>query len=118
MCKQYLHKKKLDTFRWKLDEMSYEEMGLDLNQNFICFPFPDRPEKKAFRMKAGIESGPVALCVLMFFKSLWTPFQSILISGMFGVVLLPLSGMLVRSSSVNTDLNCSLRMFALDCVSL
>ena len=58
-------------------------------------------------MKAGIESGPVALCVLRFFKSLWTPFQSILISGMFGVVLSPLSGMLVRSSSVNTDLNCS-----------
>ena len=69
-------------------------------------------------MKAGIESGPVALCVLRIFKSLWTPFQSILISGMFGVVLLPLSGMLVRSSSVNTDLNCSLRMFALDCVLL
>ena len=35
-------------------------------------------------MKAGLESGPVALSV---FKSLCTHFQSILISGMFGVVL-------------------------------
>ena len=34
----------------------------------------------AFRMNAGIESGPVAFWVLSFFKSLWTPFQSTLIS--------------------------------------
>ena len=69
-------------------------------------------------MKAGIESGLMDLCVLGLFKSLWTLFLSILISGMFGVVLVPLLGMLVRSSSVNSDLNCSLRMLTLDCVSL
>ena len=56
-----------------------------------------------FRMKAGIESGPVALYVLRFFKSLCTPFQSTLISTMLGVELVPLSGMLVRSSSVNIE---------------
>ena len=52
----------------------------------------------AFRMNAGIEAGPVALRVLRFFRSLWTPFQSTLISGMLGVVLVPLSDILVRSS--------------------
>ena len=57
----------------------------------------------AFRMKAGIESGPVALYVLRFFKSLCTRFQSTLISTMLGVELVPLSGMLVRSSSVNIE---------------
>ena len=71
----------------------------------------------AFRMNAGIESGPVALCVLRFINSSWT-FQSTLISGMLGVVLVPLSGILVRSSCVKTDLNCTLRISALALVSL
>ena len=52
-------------------------------------------------MKAGIELGPVALCVLRFFKSLWTLFRPILNSGMFGLVLVPVWGIVVRSSSVN-----------------
>ena len=49
----------------------------------------------AFNMNAGTESEPVALWVSRFFKSLCMPFKSTLISGISGVVLGSLSGMLV-----------------------
>ena len=63
-----------------------------------------------FRMKTGISSGPVALCIFRFFNNLWMPFESTLMSCIVGAVLSPMLGMLERSSWVNTDLNCSFRM--------
>ena len=46
------------------------------------------------------------------------PFQSTLMSGIDGMSLSPVSGMLELSSLVNTDLNCSFSMLALALVSL
>ena len=65
------------------------------------------------RMKDGIASGPVALWGFRLFKSLLTPFQSTLMDVIVGNSLLPLSGMAVVSSAVNTDSNCWFNMLAL-----
>ena len=54
----------------------------------------------AFRMNAGIESGPVALKDFRPFSSLWTPFQLIAMSGISGWGLGPLSGSELVSSLV------------------
>ena len=56
----------------------------------------------SFSRRAGILSGPVALCGFKLVKSFMTPFWWIIIGGISGVELSPISGMLLRSSDVKT----------------
>jgi hypothetical protein len=52
-----------------------------------------------------ILSGPIALCGFKLVKSFMTPLWWIIIGGISGVELTPISGMLLRSSDVKTDEN-------------
>ena len=72
----------------------------------------------AFRINAGMESGPVALNDFNPLRSLWTPFQFTLMFGISGWGLGPLSGIELVSSLVKTDSNWLLRMLALLWLSL
>ena len=49
--------------------------------------------------------GPVALCGFKLVKNFMTPLWWIIIGGISGVELTPISGMLLRSSDVKTDEN-------------
>ena len=66
-------------------------------------------------------SGPLALCVcgLMLLNSFWMPCVVMVSDGITGCGLAPLFGMLSIDSVhvVNTDLNCSFKMFAFCIVS-
>ena len=57
-------------------------------------------------------SGPLALCGLMLSSSFWMPGVVMVSGGITGCGLTPLLGMLSIDSVVNTDLNCSFKMFA------
>ena len=59
----------------------------------------------SFSRRPGILSGPVALCGFKLVKSFMTPLWWIIIGGISGVELTPMSGMLLRSSDVKTDEN-------------
>jgi hypothetical protein len=56
----------------------------------------------SFSRRPGILSGPVALCGFKLVKSFMTPLWWIIIGGISGVELTPVSGMLLRSSDVKT----------------
>ena len=61
----------------------------------------------------GMRSGPVALCSLSEDSNLCMPFGVIVMCFICGCGLMPLSGMVVMSSScVNTVLKCWFRIFA------
>jgi hypothetical protein len=62
-------------------------------------------------------SGPLALCGLMLSSSFWMPGVMMVSGGITGCGLTPLLGMLSIDSVVNTDLNCSFKMFAFCLVS-
>ena len=62
-------------------------------------------------------SGPLALCGLMLLSSFWMPCVVMVSDGITGCGLTPLLGMLSIDSVVNTDLNCSFKMFAFCLVS-
>ena len=57
-------------------------------------------------------SGPLALCGLMLLSSFWMPGVVMMSDGITGCGLTPLLGILSIDSVVNTDLNCSFKMFA------
>ena len=73
---------------------------------------------KLFSNLGVMVSGPAALWTFKFCNSFKTPFFITLISGNFGMVSLPTSGKLVRSSCVYADLNCALSISALLLVAL
>ena len=77
-----------------------------------CEPVQE-PVQQRVRRRAGIESGPVALCGLRLRRSFSTPEIRILMCGKGGYGLGPLFGIVFISSSVKTDLNWLLRIFAL-----
>jgi hypothetical protein len=62
-------------------------------------------------------SGPLALCELMLSSSFRMPGVVMVSGGISGCGLTPLLGMLSIDSVVNTDLNCSFKMFAFCLVS-
>ena len=62
-------------------------------------------------------SGPLALCGLMLSSSFRMPGVVMVSGGISGCGLTPLLGMLSIDSVVNTDLNCSFKMFAFCLVS-
>jgi hypothetical protein len=59
----------------------------------------------SFSRRAGILSGPVALCGFKLVNSFMKPLWWIIIGGISGVELTHISGMLLRSSDVKTDEN-------------
>ena len=66
------------------------------------------------RRRAGMLSGPDALCGSNFFRSLITPLTDTWIPGIWGKGLGPSSGKLLGSSSLlNTEQNWLLSIFAL-----
>ena len=70
-------------------------------------------EYAALRTKFDIESGPTDLEVFKLYRSLTTPFESMTISSIFGIVLLDIFGIIESVTFVNTDWNCSTRILAL-----
>ena len=66
----------------------------------------------SLRNLAGMSSGPVALLGFRCWRRFCTPSVLMVILFISGVGLIPRSGRLSMSSSVKTEANCWLRMFA------
>ena len=66
----------------------------------------------SLRNLAGMSSGPVALLGFRCWRRFCTPSVLMVIFFISGVGLIPRSGRLSMSSSVKTEANCWLRMFA------
>ena len=68
----------------------------------------------SFNTRQGMESGPDAFLGLILLRSLCTPRTLTTISGIEGKASPEGVGMVVVSSTENTEVNCRLRMSALD----
>ena len=91
-------------------EVAREELKMSVSTS-VC------SRAVSFNTRQGMESGPDALLGLILIRSLCTPRISTTISGIEGEASPGGVGLVVMSSTENTEVNCRLRISALDWLS-